>query len=118
MPDFSSFHNPSVPYRQQFPALHNKLYFNYGGQGPLSQVALDAILEGYKIMQLDGPFSKKVQAWIDEGIAQAHQVIANELTVAPDTITLTDSVSTGCNQAIASSSPIANIPVLSQPFES
>lgn len=100
MPDLSSLHDSLVTYRQQFSALQNKLYFNYGGQGPLSQVALDAILEGYKVMQQDGPFTKKVQAWIDEGIAQTHQAIADELTVAPDTITLTDSVSTGCNIAL------------------
>jgi L-cysteine/cystine lyase len=30
-------------FRQQFPALQNKAYFNYGGQGPLPQVALTAI---------------------------------------------------------------------------
>jgi L-cysteine/cystine lyase len=100
MPDLSSLHSPLVTYRKQFPALQNKLYFNYGGQGPLSQVALDAILEGYQVMQQDGPFTKKVQDWINEGIAQTHQAIANELTVTPDTITLTDSVSTGCNIAL------------------
>jgi L-cysteine/cystine lyase len=100
MPDLSSLHSSLVNYRQQFPALQNKLYFNYGGQGPLSQVALDAILEGYKVMQQDGPFTKKVQGWIDEGIAQTHQAIADELAVSPETITLTDSVSTGCNIAL------------------
>lgn len=100
MPDLSSFPSPLVTYRKQFSALQNKLYFNYGGQGPLSQVALDAILDGYKVMQQDGPFTKKVQGWIDEGIAQTHQAIADELTVTPDTITLTDSVSTGCNIAL------------------
>jgi L-cysteine/cystine lyase len=100
MPDSSFLHSSLVTYRQQFPALQNKLYFNYGGQGPLSQVALDAILEGYQVMQQDGPFTKKVQDWINEGIAQTHQAIANELTVTPDTITLTDSVSTGCNIAL------------------
>lgn len=101
MPDLApSLHSSLIKYRQQFPALQNKLYFNYGGQGPLSQVALEAILEGYKVMQQDGPFTKKIQAWIDGCIAQTHQSIADELTVTPDTITLTDSVSTGCNIAL------------------
>jgi L-cysteine/cystine lyase len=31
-------------HRQQFSALYNKLYFNYGGQCPLPQAALDAIV--------------------------------------------------------------------------
>jgi L-cysteine/cystine lyase len=49
-------------HRQQFSALHNKLYFNYGGQGPLPQVALNAILESYTLLQQEGPFLKK--RWI------------------------------------------------------
>ncbi|MCY7283746.1 MAG: cysteine lyase, partial [Cyanobacteria bacterium CAN_BIN43] len=30
-------------HRQQFPALANKAYFNYGGQGTMPQGAIDAI---------------------------------------------------------------------------
>jgi L-cysteine/cystine lyase len=86
--------------RQQFPALRNKHYFNYGGQGPLPQVALDAILEGYSTMQQDGPFTKKALDWVNEGIAQTRKTIATELSVTAETISLTDSVSTGCNIAL------------------
>jgi L-cysteine/cystine lyase len=43
-------------HRQSFSALHNKLYFNYGGQGPLPKAALDAILESYQLMQQEAPF--------------------------------------------------------------
>jgi L-cysteine/cystine lyase len=46
-------------HRQQFPGLQNKLYFNYGGQGPLPTVALDAIVNSYHFMQEHGPFSTR-----------------------------------------------------------
>jgi L-cysteine/cystine lyase len=84
-------------HRQQFPALQNKLYFNYGGQGPLPKVALDAILESYTFMQQEGPFSRKALDIITAQIDQTHGAIAQELNVPPNTITLTESVSVGCN---------------------
>jgi L-cysteine/cystine lyase len=87
-------------HRLRFPALQNKLYFNYGGQGPLPQSALDAIIESYTQLQQDGPFSKKALSRVMTQIAQTHSAIAQELGVDPDTITLTDSVSTGCNIAL------------------
>jgi L-cysteine/cystine lyase len=87
-------------HRRHFPALQNKLYFNYGGQGPLPQSALDAILEGYVRIQRDGPFSKKALGWVMSQIDRVHAAIAQELGVNPDTITLTDSVSAGCNIAL------------------
>jgi L-cysteine/cystine lyase len=88
------------PHRQQFPALANKRYFNYGGQGPLSTPALESILESYRFMQQHGPFSNAVGAWAMEQISKTHQAIATELGVTPDTITLTESVSVGCNIAL------------------
>jgi L-cysteine/cystine lyase len=87
-------------HRQQFPGLQNKLYFNYGGQGPLPNAALDAIVDSYRFMQEHGPFSNAIGVWATEQIAAAHQTIAAELGVTPDTITLTESVSVGCNIAL------------------
>ena len=87
-------------HRQLFPALHNKLYFNYGGQGPLPQPALDAIIESYIQLQQDGPFSKKALGWVMSQIEQTHRAIAQELGVESSTITLTESVSSGCNIAL------------------
>ena len=84
-------------HRQSFSALHNKLYFNYGGQGPLPKAALDAILESYQLMQQEGPFSGKTFEIIAAQIGLTHRAIAQELNVAPDAITLTESVSVGCN---------------------
>ncbi|MDE5068645.1 MAG: cysteine lyase, partial [Trichodesmium sp. St4_bin8_1] len=34
-------------YRQNFPALANKNYFNYGGQGPMPKISLEAIYDSY-----------------------------------------------------------------------
>lgn len=87
-------------YRQQFPALSNKAYFNYGGQGPMPQVALEAMQQAQLYMQEAGPFSGSVNRWIQTESQQTRQAIATELGVTPDTITLTDSVSTGCNIAL------------------
>ncbi len=87
-------------HRQQFSALQNKLYFNYGGQGPLPKVALDAIVESYILMQQEGPFSRETLDIITEQIAQTHEAIAQELNVPSHTITLTESVSVGCNIAL------------------
>jgi L-cysteine/cystine lyase len=97
MTDIASSLTALEAHRQQFPALSNKLYFNYGGQGPLPQVALDAILESYTLMQQDGPFSRKVIDQVMAQIAYTHQAIAQELGAVPDAITLTEAVSVGCN---------------------
>jgi L-cysteine/cystine lyase len=87
-------------FRQQFPALQNKAYFNYGGQGPLPQVALTAIQQAFGQIQQMGPFSSQVNAWIGEATEQTRRSIAAELGVAPATITLTEDVSVGCNIAL------------------
>jgi L-cysteine/cystine lyase len=100
MPDLAPSLGDLETHRLHFPALNHKLYFNYGGQGPLPQSALDAIVESYTQIQQDGPFSKKALTGVMTQIAQTHSAIAQELGVGPETITLTDSVSTGCNIAL------------------
>lgn len=87
-------------HRQQFPALVNKLYFNYGGQGPLPQPALEAIQSAYGRMQELGPFTGGALAWMTEKVEETRGAIAAELNVSPSTITLTESVSSGCNIAM------------------
>jgi L-cysteine/cystine lyase len=87
-------------HRHQFPALQNKLYFNYGGQGPLPTASLDAILAGYTLVQQEGPFSGKALGSITKQLALTRSAIAQELGVTADTITLTESVSVGCNIAL------------------
>jgi L-cysteine/cystine lyase len=87
-------------HRQQFSALANKLYFNYGGQGPLPQPALAAIQAAYSQMQELGPFTGAALAWMTEKVEETRRAIATELQVSPKTITLTESVSSGCNIAL------------------
>ena len=87
-------------HRQQFPALANKAYFNFGGQGPMPQAAIAAIQAAHEYTQQQGPFSNQINAWATEETNLARAAIAAELQVAPETITLTESVSVGCNIAL------------------
>jgi L-cysteine/cystine lyase len=87
-------------YRQQFPALANKSYFNYGGQGPMPQAALDAIVAAYQQIQAQGPFGLQTNQLVTREAALTRQAIAQELGVAPATIALTENVTAGCNIAL------------------
>ncbi len=87
-------------HRQQFPALANKTYFNYGGQGPIPRSAIEAINNAQEYIQTYGPFSTKVNSWIAEQVEQTRKAIASELNTTPDTITLTEDVTVGCNIAL------------------
>ncbi|MFW6357958.1 MAG: aminotransferase class V-fold PLP-dependent enzyme [Chroococcales cyanobacterium] len=87
-------------HRQQFPSLQNKAYFNFGGQGPLPQVAVEGIMEAYTYVQEHGPFSVKINAWIQEQEALLREAIASEIGAIADTISLTENVTDGCNIAL------------------
>lgn len=63
-------------HRQFFPGLANKAYFNYGGQGPMPQTALDAISHAQAYIQQIGPFGTEVNSWIIEEIKAARNAIA------------------------------------------
>ncbi len=86
--------------RHQFPALSNKAYFNYGGQGPMPQAALDAILGAYQQIQLQGPFGLKTSDLVVRESNLTRQVIAAELGVKAQSIALTENVTVGCNIAL------------------
>ncbi len=87
-------------HREKFPALANKAYFNYGGQGPLPQAALDAIYKSFQKIQTDGPFCGKIWPLVQEETNLTREAIASELNVSPETITLTEDVTVGCNIAL------------------
>ena len=87
-------------HREQFPALKNKIYFNYGGQGPMPQEALDAITQAQTHIQQVGPFGTEVNSWIIQEVKAARVAIASELNVPAQTITLTEDVTVGCNIAM------------------
>ncbi len=75
-------------------------YFNFGGQGPLSQESLQVIVQAYEKIQAQGPYSQSVNQWIEEQIAQTRHAIAQEVGTTSDTITLTENVTVGCNIAL------------------
>ncbi|MBZ8178840.1 aminotransferase class V-fold PLP-dependent enzyme [Oscillatoria salina] len=87
-------------YRQQFPALAHKAYFNFGGQGTMPQAALSAIYQAYEHIQTHGPFAFKINSWLQEETAYTRATIASELGAPPETITLTENVTVGCNIAL------------------
>ncbi|MUH01844.1 aminotransferase class V-fold PLP-dependent enzyme [Scytonema sp. UIC 10036] len=87
-------------HREQIPALANKFYFNYGGQGPMPQAAMSAITEAQAYIQQVGPFGTKVNRWIEEETEATRVAIASELNASPETITLTEDVTVGCNIAM------------------
>jgi L-cysteine/cystine lyase len=87
-------------HRQQFPALANKAYFNFGGQGTLPQASLDAISQTYQYIQHNGPFSTGVNAWLMEEGNATREAIASELGAPTSSITLTENVTVGCNIAM------------------
>jgi L-cysteine/cystine lyase len=82
---------------QQFPALANKAYFNYGGQGPMPQAALDEIFAAYQKIQSQGPFGLKTNEWVVREANLTRQAIGSELGVTADSIALTENVTMGCN---------------------
>ncbi|MEA5594533.1 aminotransferase class V-fold PLP-dependent enzyme [Rivularia sp. UHCC 0363] len=87
-------------YRQQFPALANKAYFNFGGQGPMPQTAMNAVIQAQDEIQRIGPFGSEVNAWLIQQTKATRVAIATELNVPSETITLTEDVTVGCNIAM------------------
>lgn len=91
---------PLEAIRQQFPGLQNKAYFNYGGQGPMPQVALSAIAQSFQKVQQCGPFSNAAGVWVMQEGELTRRAIAQELGTTAETIALTEDVSMGCNIAL------------------
>jgi L-cysteine/cystine lyase len=88
----------SLPNRYDlFPGLKNKFYFNYGGQGILPQPAKMAIAATYDFLEAEGPFTLKANRWVQEQMDLLRSTWAAEFQVAPASLTLTDSVTSGCN---------------------
>lgn len=84
-------------FRQQFPALQNKTYFNYGGQGPMPEQAIAAMQQAHYHTQTIGPFSNAANSWIAQEMERLRTAIASELQVPASTMTLTEDVTVGCN---------------------
>jgi L-cysteine/cystine lyase len=78
------------------PALANKVYFNYGGQGPLPNPSLVAIQQSWGTIQELGPFSEAVFPYASRTITELRQRLAPWLGVPPQRLAFTENVSSGC----------------------
>ncbi|WP_414576389.1 aminotransferase class V-fold PLP-dependent enzyme [Anabaena sp. CCY 9402-a] len=87
-------------HREQFPALANKLYFNYGGQGTMPKATMDTINQTIAHIQDIGPFGNEAGNWLTAQMQTVREAIASELNVTTDTIAFTDNVTVGCNIAM------------------
>jgi L-cysteine/cystine lyase len=84
--------------RSQMPALANKTYFNYGGQGPLPESSLEALNAAFGTIQELGPFSGPVWPWTARTIDSLRQRLGSSawLGVGPRRLAFTENVTSGC----------------------
>lgn len=84
--------------RLQMPALANKTYFNYGGQGPLPQSSLEAITAAFASIQQLGPFAAPVWPYVSRRIDALRQRLGSSawLGVGPRRLAFTENVTSGC----------------------
>jgi L-cysteine/cystine lyase len=87
-------------HRSHFPALENRTYFNYGGQGVMCEAALDAITKNFRHIEALGCFSSAAGDWMMTEYDAIKVAIAQEFQVSPNTITLTENTTIGCNIAL------------------
>ncbi len=78
------------------PALANKIYFNYGGQGPLPSPSLEAIQRCWVTIQELGPFTTAVWPEVEGTLARLRQRLAGWLGVGSQRLAFTENVTSGC----------------------
>lgn len=82
--------------RDLCPALANKAYFNYGGQGPLPTPSLEAILASWRTIQELGPFSTAVWPFVEAETGRVRAALAALCGVSAHRVALTENVTSGC----------------------
>ena len=82
--------------RSLCPALQNKTYFNYGGQGPLPNPSLEAITASWARIQELGPFTADVWPYIAKEVNSTRRLLAQCCGVPPHRLALTENVTSGC----------------------
>ena len=82
--------------RELMPALQNKKYFNYGGQGPLPSPSLKAIQNSWQEIQALGPFTNEVWPYVMKEITTTKRYLAKICGVPTSHISLTENVTSGC----------------------
>ena len=82
--------------RELCPALSNKTYFNYGGEGPLPTPSLDAITTSWRRIQELGPFTTDIWPYISAEVNNTRGRLARLCNVAAHRLALSENVTTGC----------------------
>jgi L-cysteine/cystine lyase len=80
--------------RALMPALANKTYFNYGGQGPLPTPSLDAITTTWCQIQELGPFTGAVWPLIEGTTSQLRQHLGQWFGVGTQRVAFSENVTT------------------------
>lgn len=78
------------------PALANKTYFNYGGQGPLPTPSLEAIVASWRQIQEVGPFTTAMWPVVEHDTQRLRQHLAQWCGAPSHRIALTENVTMGC----------------------
>jgi L-cysteine/cystine lyase len=78
------------------PALANKTYFNYGGQGPLPEPSLEAIHSCWRRIQELGPFTTDVWPLVEGSAAELRQRLAHWFGVPAQRVAFSENVTSGC----------------------
>ncbi|MFN9622408.1 MAG: aminotransferase class V-fold PLP-dependent enzyme [Cyanobacteriota bacterium] len=86
----------SAGLRASMPALANKTYFNYGGQGPLPTPSLEAITATWGRIQELGPFTTALWPVLEAESARLRQQLARWCGAPPHRLALTENVTVGC----------------------
>jgi L-cysteine/cystine lyase len=86
-----------VTQRSLFPALQNKTYFNYGGQGVLPLSSIEIIAKTYQFVQETGPFHSGIFAWLQSEQDITRNALAAELGGAGESYAITQNATEGCN---------------------
>jgi len=82
--------------RDLMPALANKTYFNYGGQGPLPTPSLEAMTATWELIQRLGPFTGEVWPELDRLSGRLRRRLAHWFGVGPHRVAFSENVSAGC----------------------
>jgi hypothetical protein len=78
------------------PALANKTYFNYGGQGPLPTPSLQAITSTWGQIQELGPFTGAVWPLIEGTTSRLRQHLGQWFGVGTHRVAFSENVTTAC----------------------
>ena len=85
----------STNLRSLIPSLKDKIYFNYGGQGPLPNPSLEKIVNSWKKLQEIGPFTNNVWPYINNEVLLTKRLIAKSMGVKIKNLALSENISTG-----------------------